>query len=152
MLNAKSLPFQLEPLLPESDQEGQWILLLGDNGVGKTTILRSLVLALADRRAADALFQLLGPTAPFLRQASEAGLVEVHLDGHVCGARLARDRRGIEKISDPIGSEAGVPVYAYGCQRGSALGGPNRDVTFSPLDDVRGLFDPAPISSTPKRG
>ncbi len=133
--------FQLEPRLPESDEEGQWTLLLGDNGVGKTTILRSLVLALADRRLADALFQLLGPSAPFLRQAAEAGRVEVHLDGHTFGARLARDRRGIEKISDVLGSEVGFPIYAYGCQRGSALGGPDRDVTFRPLDDVRGLFD-----------
>jgi len=128
---------------PDQDQEGQWLLLLGDNGVGKTTVLRALVLALSQRPTGDTLLQLLGPSAPFLRHGAEEGRIEVQLDGGVYLARLTQDRRGVEHLSSNGRPELGFPLYAYGCQRGTALGGPDRDVDFNPLDEVRTLFDPS---------
>jgi energy-coupling factor transporter ATP-binding protein EcfA2 len=124
--------------------KGQWSLLLGDNGVGKTTILRSLALALADRRAADSLFQLGGSSAPFLRSASSEGTVEVSFAGETRQVQIRRSDQEVELLDGAPGSEgAAWPVYAYGCQRGSALGGATREVTFKPLDEVRSLFDEA---------
>ncbi len=119
---------------------GQWTVLLGDNGVGKTTILRSLVFALADQRLANSFFQLGGPSAPFLRDVLSAGLVEVDLAGERFRARIDRTREDIEQLTK-LDPEPGLPLYAYGCQRGTALGGPAREVEFKPIDDVRSLFD-----------
>jgi len=133
--------FQLTLQPPESLEEGHWILLLGDNGVGKTTFLRSIVLALADRDAANALFQLIGPGAPFLRHGAPEGFVEIRVDGRSYRADLGSDRRGVERIADSRDNDP-LPVFAYGCQRGTALGGPPRDVELRPLDDVRTLFEP----------
>lgn len=133
--------FRLELRSPES-KTGHWVLFLGDNGVGKTTLLRSIVLALADRSAANALFQLMGPAAPFLRHGAAEGSVEVHVDGRIYRADLERDRRGVERITDSRGAEP-LPIFAYGCQRGTALGGPSREVELRPLDDVRTLFEPS---------
>jgi len=133
--------FQLDFQPPKSLGEGHWLLLLGDNGVGKTTFLRSIVLALADRAAANALFQLIGPAAPFLSHNTSEGFVEIRVDGRTYRADLGRDRRGVERIADSRDNEP-LPVFAYGCQRGTALGGASRDVEFRPLDDVRTLFEP----------
>jgi energy-coupling factor transporter ATP-binding protein EcfA2 len=133
--------FLVEHRVPENGS-GQWTLLLGDNGVGKTTILRALVLALSGRRTADALLRLQGASAPLLRTGEDHGSVEVKLDGRTFRVELSRDDRGIETIDGD--SENPFPVYAYGCQRGTALGGRNREADPTrPLEDVLTLFDPS---------
>ena len=127
---------------PPSPDEGQWTVLLGDNGVGKTTILRALVFALADQRLANSFLQLGGPSAPFLRAESGEASVEVGLGEERLRARIKRTREDIEELTK-LDPEPALPLYAYGCQRGTALGGPAREVEFKPLDDVRSLFDDA---------
>ena len=131
--------FNLE-IRRRSPGAGQWTVILGDNGVGKTTILRALVFALADQRLANSFFQLGGPSAPFLRNVLAEGGVEVNLAGERCRALIQRTRGDIEQLTKR-GPEPGLPLYAYGCQRGTALGGPAREVEFKPIDDVRSLFD-----------
>lgn len=131
--------FSLEAQPREPDR-GQWTVLLGDNGVGKTTILRALVFALADQRLANSFFQLGGPSVPFLRDPITEGLVEVRMADTRCRARIQRTREDLEQLNK-LDPEPTLPLYAYGCQRGTALGGPAREVEFKPLDDVRSLFD-----------
>ncbi len=133
--------FALE-IHPRSPDAGQWTVLLGDNGVGKTTILRALVFALADQRLANSFLQLGGPSAPFLRAGSGEALVDVSLGEERFRARIKRTREDIEELTK-LDPEPALPLYAYGCQRGTALGGPAREVEFKPLDDVRSLFDDA---------
>ncbi len=127
-------------LKPPQRDAGQWTVLLGDNGVGKTTILRALVFALADQRLTNSFFQLGGSSAPFLRNRLVEGRVEVSLQKERYQARIERTRQDIEQLSKPE-PEPALPLYAYGCQRGTALGGPARKVEFKPIDDVRSLFD-----------
>lgn len=138
---------------PVQNGSGQWALLLGDNGVGKTTILRSLVLNLVFELG-DTLLQLGGPSAPFLRHGCLQGEVGVTLqigdrrgDRHVL---IRPGARGIEDIGEGparftdaglLAQDRDLPIYAYGCQRGTALGGPSRKAEFKPLDDVLNLFD-----------
>ena len=125
-------------------------MLLGDNGVGKSTILRALTLALIPD-AATTLLQILGPSAPFIRHHQAEATIEARFDnslGEVHSDLLIHhDDAGQEVFRS--GSKGGskmyrLPeVYAYGCQRGTALGGPERDVDLArPLDDVLSLFDP----------
>ncbi len=129
------------PFHPRQPEAGQWTVILGDNGVGKTTILRALVFGLADQRLANSFFQLGGSSAPFLRDAGAEGEVEVALADGRYRARITSEQ-DIERLVK-LDPEAGIPLYAYGCQRGTALGGPAREVEFRPIDDVRSLFDDA---------
>lgn len=46
---------RLRLTLPDATEDGNWIVLLGENGVGKTTILRAIALALSTQRMASRL-------------------------------------------------------------------------------------------------
>ncbi len=145
--------FRLE-LQPRQPGDGQWAVLLGDNGVGKTTILRSLVLALTDERLANSFLLLGGPSTPFLRGVTgragapgwiAGGSVQVSLGKERCRARIERTREDVEQLTNNDVVPA-LPIYGYGCQRGTALGGAARKVEFKPLDDVGSLFsDPGSL-------
>ena len=64
----------------EDEKEGgvkNWSLFVGDNGQGKTTILRSLALGLCDKEGASGLLlELYG----FLRRDEEKGSIEICLE------------------------------------------------------------------------
>ena len=141
----------LESELPGPPGEGGWTLILGDNGVGKSTILRSLALVLAPRDAAGALLQVLGPAAPFIHHGRDAASITAHFHNNAgklhSEIHLNRGAEGREQVGH--GTAGGDRIYelpavfAYGCQRGTALGGPERDVDLGrPLDDLLSLFDP----------
>ena len=66
--------------IPFENDQGQvknWSLIIGDNGQGKTTILRSLVLGLCDVPEASGLLQELH--GGFLREGEKIGFVEITL-------------------------------------------------------------------------
>ena len=118
---------------------GQWTLLLGDNAVGKTTLLRAIALACIEQPTSSALLELTGIAAPFVRHQetraavtlwTSAGEIRCSIAANTTSERL--ERQG------PI-----LPgtVFAYGCQRGTAFGGPMREVDLSPIGSVRTLFD-----------
>jgi len=54
-----------------------WTILLGDNGLGKTTILRSIAMALCDETNAAALMRRL--SGEMLRNATQKGIIRVEL-------------------------------------------------------------------------
>lgn len=130
------------------DGKGQWVVILGPNGVGKTTLLRSL--ALAVRNVRDITIWPPGVfTEPWQR-------VNLH------GEELPIDARIRVKLSDaseyntlireggptPItqlpeqSSSTLFPVFAYGCRRGSALGGAKREVNLDAgAPEIATLFD-----------
>ncbi|MCP4658174.1 MAG: AAA family ATPase [bacterium] len=119
---------------------GQWTLLLGDNAVGKTTLLRVIALACIEEQTAAALLQLTGISAPFVRHetdqasvsvATPAGKISYFIYPNTTSERLDRQ--------DP--KPLPYPVFAYGSQRGTAFGGPDRGVDFKSLDNVGTLFD-----------
>lgn len=67
---------KLEIRLPAVAGDGNWIVLLGENGVGKSTILRAIALALSPERTA---IQLLARPAEWLRDPNVDGRCEVTL-------------------------------------------------------------------------
>ncbi len=142
--NLRSLErLDLEPL-PGPQDRGQWLVFLGDNGVGKSTVLRGLVLALCGRHRVSALLGHRGAKAPFIRLGTSQASVEVTTaEGQSTKVELESDERGSEphRLGFYEGIHPQIPIWAYGCQRGSALGGASREVDFAPLGDIATLFD-----------
>jgi energy-coupling factor transporter ATP-binding protein EcfA2 len=127
---------------PPAPDQGQWAVLLGPNGAGKTTILRALTLAL--RNVSDA---KIWPQRAFTPDWSPAGApagkstIAVSLPaGQTFTTTFTRN--GSESRSGTA-KDTPFPLFAYGCRRGSALGGVMRDVNL--LEDggpeIATLFD-----------
>ena len=139
--------FTLTPIPPElaADSElGQWIVLLGDNGTGKSTFLRGLLFALIDLNRQGILpSSVLG--APYRRY----GMGE----NEECSVRVKRYAQTKDyevKLVVQYSQEVFVPydgpkappfLFGYGAQRGSALGGAKRSVNFDPGAPVATLLD-----------
>ena len=64
------------PIATLDDEPRKWTFLLGENGTGKTTLLRSIALVLA---GSEALPELLGPPADWVRFGAEQASIEVEL-------------------------------------------------------------------------
>lgn len=115
-------------------KQGQWTILLGDNGVGKSTILKSLVITLSP--LSDLAHY---PEGRLQRFGVEPG--NVTLDDNLNGVRTYE----LEKSRYTYNNESSYAVYAYGAARGSALGGPDRGVDLDhPLGSISTLFNQPP--------
>jgi hypothetical protein len=109
--------------LSSREGEGQWAVFLGDNGVGKSTVLRALALAAIEPAMATSLLELRSSTAPFVRGGLQAGKVELELSTGSFAVELQKSSLGFEGMRGRIRNGAvRPPVFAYGCQRGTALG------------------------------
>lgn len=136
----------LEPTRPTSDS-GQWIVILGKNGAGKSTLLRSLVVAL--RNVKD---PALWPARTFNRdwlliskegEQVPSGRIKIKLaessDAH---HTFVLGGQSLTFVQSPeLNYSAVVPVFGYGCRRGSALGGPEREVDLADGLEVFTLMD-----------
>jgi len=102
-----------------------WTMLLGDNGLGKTTILRAIAMALCDQPSAAAFMKSL--TGELLRQETHAGSIRVELglgDGSGPGVwsktTLTRSHDGTVQLSQSRSSwfpRDRLFVCGYGAQR-----------------------------------
>ena len=121
---------------PASDR-GQWIVLVGENGVGKTTLLRALALALAPPAVAS---KLLDERLPLVRNGGDAS-VAVTLD---TGRReIVIRREGRTEVIDAVAPPAEEPpwVVAYGVRRGNALGEKDRATELGAVGEFHTLFE-----------
>lgn len=121
---------------PDPDQ-GQWIVVVGENGVGKTTLLRALGLALADPTVAT---RLLDENQPFVRNGGD-GRIAIELDTGPVDIIVRRDARtevivpaGTDKVTRPW-------VIGYGVRRGNARGEKDRAPEWGPTGELHTLFD-----------
>ncbi len=64
--------------LSPAEDAARWSVILGDNGVGKSTLLRSIALGVAPPETASA---MLADGGPWLRRGSDSGHIRVSLDG-----------------------------------------------------------------------
>lgn len=131
---------------------GQWLIILGQNGVGKTTLLRSLALGLRDA-------QNLGiwPAGVFSKnwvtgmdsqtdqphQTSEAFITLTMANGAEYKTTIRQN--GSTTVRQDVSPEPAnrFPVFAYGCRRGSALSGGAREVNLDETDgpEIATLFN-----------
>lgn len=124
---------------PRRNDLGQWVVLLGENGVGKSTILRAIAFALAEEAHASA--ALATSTVGYQRSPPESASIELRVNGsrYAAAVDVVAD---LEVVRQPLQARLPVPfLVAYGCQRGSALGGPERDLDFDPPHHIETLFN-----------
>lgn len=129
----------LQPAFSEGGS-GSWLMLLGENGAGKSTVLQAIACALIGQRGVD---NLELKASSFLRRGCARGEVRVRVSGLSAPITLTV-KRGSERITvDP--PEPKLMILGYGATR--LLAG------TAPADDgrthfkVRNLFDPhAPLS------
>lgn len=148
--------FALEPLAQPDNGSGQWIVLLGENGTGKTTLLRSLVFALLDVKSQPNKLpkSSFSPNAPWRRfgiEDHETAKVRVNLADRSYQAEISidPDRREKERLNQRFAEPTShhhepaysFPFYGYGCRRGSALGGGANQSDDTPGAEVYTLFD-----------
>lgn len=130
----------LEIKLDPRPERGQWVLVLGENGRGKSTLLRALALAFGGVNVAQA--ALADYTAPLIRfQRTEARCNVKSVLGDFLLSITKEDRGEIASADPPNGARP--PVFGYGCRRGSALGGNAPATLASLLSDVVTLFRPS---------
>jgi uncharacterized protein (TIGR02646 family) len=116
--------------------EGRWTMLLGENGVGKSSILQALALALSDP---ETVRQLGVHPRKILRQGSDKGLVRVHFARGYRELLFGKGIEGFEVAGSPL---YGVLLAGYGPTR---LLPDGRDQDPS-AQKVANLFDPrAPL-------
>ena len=125
--------FEFKLRVPRSDR-GQWTLILGDNGCGKSTLLRSIVLGLIRMKQGNSVLDARGVRAPHVRTGANDG--EICVRWRTLGEQ-DRNRTvslyplgdGTDGFQPPHVEPGELPfVWAYGAQRGSALGGVSRSV------------------------
>ncbi len=130
------------PFPTPAPDRGQWLVLLGENGTGKTTLLRALALALASPEVAS---KQLHSRLPLLRNGGPAKLAFTFSSGTYRAEVHRADNNRTEVVVAPTEVSPSRPwVVAYGVRRGNALGEEGRVVDWGPEGDLHTLFDRLP--------
>lgn len=124
---------RLELDLASKAGAGSWTMLIGENGVGKTSILQAIALALAGK---DIVNQLGVSSKTYTRRGSDSGSITVYLDGTGDLCSLEFSRRGHMHYESPYP----VAVAGYGATRLPHLASAKRS-QFT-LASIANLFDP----------
>ncbi len=127
---------------PPPTGKGQWIVLLGRNGMGKTTILKALCLTLRNlsmkvwpKDLWSTPWREIGQVAP--------ATMTVKIAGYGEQATTIYDGNQ-EYLQKPPHEDVRLfPIFAYGCRRGSVLGGEAEAVRLDEEDgpEIATLFD-----------
>ncbi len=65
--------------LTQQQEHGSWLMLLGDNAIGKSTLLKSLVLGLCNESDAAALIKIAESSGEFIKKGEKEGRIIIHL-------------------------------------------------------------------------
>ena len=129
--------------LASSTATAPWLMLLGENGCGKSSLLQAVALTLmgAEERAALEL-----DASSYVRNGARSGYVRVHLAGSPEPIEL-RFSRGSPTFRG--GDEPKVILLAYGATRLLPRRGAQAPPRTSSLARVRNMFDPfSPIGDS----
>lgn len=132
-----------------SDQSlGQWVVVLGPNGTGKSTLLKSIALGL--RNLKNPAIWPKGTFSSFWRRitrgntSAQEAVIDIGIhQGLTYTSKLRADDVSAFEQLPQRSAVSPFPVFAYGCRRGSALGGGPREVNINSDDgpEISTLFD-----------
>lgn len=118
----------------EKNIRESWLLLLGDNGIGKSSILQAIALALTTKKQ---LAKLKLNVADYLKIGTENGKVIIHSYEHNTPITLLFNKSGfINELK-----EAPTFILAYGSTRLLPKGKIQPDKKQEPYINIRNLFD-----------
>ena len=129
--------------LASSAATAPWLMFLGENGCGKSSLLQAVALALMGADERDALGL---DASTYVRNGARSGSVRVHLAGspEPIELRLSRNRKTFAGDEDPK-----VILLAYGATRLLPRPGEQAPAPGSSRARVRNLFDPfSPIGNS----
>jgi uncharacterized protein (TIGR02646 family) len=122
------------PPLKESEEKESWLLLLGDNGIGKSSILQAITLALSSKKQ---LKKLRLNVLDYLRRGTRKGKVVIQSYEHDQPIILYFDKNGFRTELE----EAPTFILAYGSTRLLPKGKIKSDNSKEPYFNIRNLFD-----------
>jgi energy-coupling factor transporter ATP-binding protein EcfA2 len=133
--------FQIAPA-----SEPGWTLLLGNNGTGKTTLLRSLAMGLCDETSASGLLREL--RGEFIRVGEKEAEIDVELRGsHADGqhltisTRITRTTDGTEEVSQETTPERSAQIFACGYGARRAVIGSEQYERYRLIESLYTLFN-----------
>ncbi len=132
----RETPIVETPFPAANPDQGQWIVFIGENGIGKTTLLRALALVLASPAIAT---KLLDERYPMLTNGTD-GHIAIDLDTGTLAATIRREQR-TEVLTSNTPNVHRPWVVAYGVRRGNARGEKDREPETGPIGELHTLFD-----------
>ena len=133
------------PFENDNNDITNWSLIVGDNGAGKTTILRSLALGLCDAKGASALLSEL--YGDFLRQDTNKGEIEVTLkdtqnNKYTITTKIEGDNEAVSQTTNPEITQnirRKISAVAYGASR--SIMGTESYNGYALIDSLYSLFN-----------
>lgn len=118
----------------ENEIRESWLLMLGDNGIGKSTILQAIALCLCTKKQLE---KLKLNVKDFLRRGATSGMVEIFSYEHDEPIVL---ELGIHGFNSKL-NEAPTFILGYGTTRLLPKGNILEDKNKEPYLNIRNLFD-----------
>jgi uncharacterized protein (TIGR02646 family) len=134
--NFRSIDKLVLNFLPINEKESResWLLLLGDNGIGKSSILQAITLTLAGKKQLD---KLKLNVHEYLKSGMGSGRVIIQSYEHDDPIELRFDTQGFTTTL----TEAPCFVCAYGSTRLLPKGNIQPDYVKEPYLNIKNLFD-----------
>jgi predicted ATP-binding protein involved in virulence len=139
----------------QPDQANYWITILGDNAIGKSTLLKSIALGLCRESDAAALIKLSEVYGDFIKKGQREGYIKVHLcenglpansKKYVITTKITEDRgtartESIQQETEPVENFPWDDIFVcgYGTYRSKQA-----DVSYEQYEKfnaIRSLFD-----------
>jgi len=139
-----------------SEGKPSWTLILGDNGTGKTSLLRSIAMCLCDETGASGLLTEL--SGPFIHHGCNQAVIELHLQSdegteYTITTVLSKTDSGTEEVKQRTKPSNSFPrTKLFACGYGAAFGtiGSEAYEKYRLIDAVYTLFNYAARLQNPE--
>lgn len=128
----------------DPDKSTSWLLILGDNGIGKSSVLQAVALALSSEKQIE---KLELEVLDYLKRGKKKGFVKIHSLEYDEPIELHFDRKGFKTNL----KEALTFILGYGSVRLLPKNNIQPDFNKEPYHNIRNLFDYSTALNDPKK-